>query len=483
MKVLGPVDFLPEPALRGQLQKAALLHASGALLFVFSASIMILVLVKQSDQVAWVTHTYEVRESIKSVLMRVTSVESAGRGYVATMSDKFSQHLQNEVDVCNREIDHLQRLTADNPQQHQSIADLRAAVQAKVSFNAQDLIAQARAGHIDAARERLRSLEGYKLMDQVLVIANRMIAEENKLLKQRERSLTELQGLAYLAAILLAIFALGALGFSYRGSAKFIESQAKQLEMTRQSEIFQRRTSEQLARSNKDLQQFAYVASHDLQEPLRAIGGFLTLLSQRYGNELGPEASGWITHAVEGAERMRVLINDLLTFARLETRGGKFSSLDSRAAIQRAMDNLKVAIEESHAKIEVRSAPEIIADESQFIQLMQNLLGNAIKYHSDAAPLIIVDAENRPDEWVFSVSDNGIGFDMQHAGRIFVIFQRLHTRTEYTGTGIGLALCAKIIERHGGRIWAESKPGAGSTFYFALPKNPLTEETLTNETN
>jgi light-regulated signal transduction histidine kinase (bacteriophytochrome) len=173
----------------------------------------------------------------------------------------------------------------------------------------------------------------------------------------------------------------------------------------------------------------------------------------------------------------------LLTFARLETRGGKFEDFDARIAIQKAMDNLIVAIEESHAKIEVRSAPSVIADESQFIQLMQNLLANAIKYRSDTPPLLIVDCESRPDEWVFSVADNGIGFDMQHAGRIFVIFQRLHTRTEYSGTGIGLALCAKIIERHGGRIWAESQPGAGSTFYFTLLKDPPLEETRTNETN
>lgn len=480
---MGPVDVLPEPALREQLKRTGLLHASGALLFVFSAAITVLLLVRQSDQVGWVTHTYEVRESVKTVLLRVTSIESAGRGYVATLSDAFSNHLQSETDACNHELEHLQRLTSDNPNQLQLLSELRAATKAKIEFNRNELIAQARSGQVETARQRLKSMEGYKLMDRVLLIANRMNGEENRLLKQREASLAELQALAYGAALALAVFALGALAFSYRSATKFVESQAQQLQLSRQSEATQKRISEQLSRANKDLQQFAYVASHDLQEPLRAIGGFLTLLSERYKSELGPEAIGWITHAVEGAERMRVLINDLLTFARLETRGGKFEDFDSRVAIQKAMDNLKVAIEESHAKIDVRSAPSVIADESQFIQLMQNLLANAIKYRSDTPPLLIVDCESRPDEWVFSVADNGIGFDMQHAGRIFVIFQRLHTRTEYSGTGIGLALCAKIIERHGGRIWAESQPGAGSTFYFTLLKDPPLEETRTNETN
>ena len=239
-----------------------------------------------------------------------------------------------------------------------------------------------------------------------------------------------------------------------------------------------RRQARELARSNAELEQFAYVTSHDLQEPLRAISGYLQFLQRRYGDKLGEDADLFITRSVAAAMRMRTMINDLLTYSRLDIRGKEFELTDSSAALGQAMDNLQVAIEESDAVIVHDPLPLVMADASQLVQLFQNLLGNAIKFRSDRRPEIHVGAEHLPLQqagegwdggWLFSVQDNGIGIEPGHAERIFAIFQRLHTWEEYPGTGIGLAVCKKIVARHGGRIWVESEPGLGSAFYFTLP--------------
>ncbi len=228
------------------------------------------------------------------------------------------------------------------------------------------------------------------------------------------------------------------------------------------------RTAE-LARSNADLQQFAYVASHDLQEPLRAVVSYLQLLERRYAGKLDEKADKYITHAVEGGLRMQGLINDLLAYSRVETLGKTLQVVDVERVVDDALRNLRVAIGENDAAITRDPLPPLRADQVQLTQVFQNLIANAIRFRSDAPPQIHVGAEPQDDGWRFSVTDNGIGIDMKHAERIFVIFQRLHSRRAYAGTGIGLAICKRIIERHGGRIWVESALGKGSTFYFTLP--------------
>jgi light-regulated signal transduction histidine kinase (bacteriophytochrome) len=224
-----------------------------------------------------------------------------------------------------------------------------------------------------------------------------------------------------------------------------------------------------LKRSNEQLEQFAYVASHDLQEPLRMITSYLQLLERRYKNKLDQDATEFITYAVDGATRMKALINDLLAYSRVKTGEQDFARFDTKAALEQAIDNLQISITETKAEITYDSLPNLVGNEAQFVQLFQNLLSNAIKFHGDAAPKITIKAEQLGYVWRFSVKDNGIGIEPQYVDRIFIIFQRLHTKDQYPGTGIGLAICKKVVEHHGGRIWAESTPNAGTTFWFTIP--------------
>ncbi|MBF8267207.1 MAG: hypothetical protein HW388_715 [Dehalococcoidia bacterium] len=225
----------------------------------------------------------------------------------------------------------------------------------------------------------------------------------------------------------------------------------------------------ELERSNQELQQFAYVASHDLQEPLRMVASYTQLLARRYQGKLDADADEFIAYAVDGANRMQRLINSLLEFSRVSTQGREPEPTDSAVAFQQAVSNLGMAMEESGAVVTHDPLPTVMADATQLTQVFQNLIGNAIKFHGEEPPRVHVSAEPKDNEWLFSVRDNGIGIEPEYFDRVFVIFQRLHSRLEYPGTGIGLALCKRIVERHGGRIWVESELGKGTTFYFTLP--------------
>ncbi len=228
-------------------------------------------------------------------------------------------------------------------------------------------------------------------------------------------------------------------------------------------------TAAELARSNKDLEQFAYVASHDLKEPLRMVTSYLQLLEKRYGDRLDGDAVEFLNFAVDGARRMGEMVQDLLDYSRVGSRGKPFEPTDLNAVVERTLSDLQVAIEENGALITRDELPTVAADASQMRQLFQNLLGNAVKFRGAEPPQIHVGTERRDGQWLVSVRDNGIGISPEYRERIFGVFQRLHDRGEYPGTGIGLAICEKIVARHGGRIWVESEPGRGATFYFTLP--------------
>ncbi|HEV2428776.1 MAG TPA: ATP-binding protein [Thermoplasmata archaeon] len=228
----------------------------------------------------------------------------------------------------------------------------------------------------------------------------------------------------------------------------------------------------QLARSNRDLEQFAYVASHDLQEPLRMVASYTQLLRERYrGRALDADAEEFLGYATEGAERMRGMIDNLLAFSRLETRGRPFEPISMEEVLSTALQNLAPAIRASGGRVDHEPLPDLVGDASQLVQLFQNLIANALKFRGPTPPEIQISAVRKPSEWLFSVRDNGLGIAPSDQERVFVLFQRLHSRSEYPGSGIGLSTCRKVVERHGGRLWVESRgiPGDGSDFRFTLP--------------
>jgi signal transduction histidine kinase len=248
-----------------------------------------------------------------------------------------------------------------------------------------------------------------------------------------------------------------------------IGSQIGQFIERQRAEEQLRQTSSELARSNTDLQQFAYVASHDLFEPLRMVRSFLQLLQEHASGKLDKESEEFIGLALDGANRMQALISDLLAYSRVDQRGQLMEPTDCNQVLEAAVANLKVAIDESGATVNHQPLPTVRGDIVQLIQLFQNLVGNAIKFHGEQPPRVDISVSQKDGEWLFTFTDNGIGIDPKHFERIFEIFQRLHTRNEYPGTGIGLSICKRIVERHGGRMWVESSPGKGSSFYFSLP--------------
>jgi PAS domain S-box-containing protein len=266
-----------------------------------------------------------------------------------------------------------------------------------------------------------------------------------------------------------AVSGAASIAHDITGRKRADEALEKRIRELTDSQCALEQKAQELARSNAELQQFAYVASHDLQEPVRTIVGFAQLLQKRYQGKLDANADDFIGFIVNGAARMQGHIQDLLAYSRVGSRGRDFVPTECAKVFDQALANLQAAVAESGALVTHDALPVVSCDGEQLIQVFQNLIGNSIKFRESHAPRIHVAAERRFSEWVFSVKDNGIGIDPQYANRIFEVFQRLHSPTEYPGNGIGLSIAKKIVERHGGRIWVESQPHQGATFFFTLP--------------
>lgn len=230
-----------------------------------------------------------------------------------------------------------------------------------------------------------------------------------------------------------------------------------------------KKTNEALERSNLELQKFAYIISHDLQSPLRSISGFLQLLQMDYRDKLDEQGDEWIRRAIQATQQMHALIRDLLEYSRVDSEPKPFREIRFQEVLDNVVELLNSAISEAAARVSCGELPVVMGDRAQLVQLMQNLIANALKYRGERTPEIVVSAERKGDNWLLSVRDNGIGIEPRHYDRIFEIFQRLHDQSRYPGTGIGLAICRRVVQRHGGRIWLESSPGEGSVFYFTVP--------------
>lgn len=272
------------------------------------------------------------------------------------------------------------------------------------------------------------------------------------------------------------VYSLGRLFYDVQGKPKEMIGIAIDITPSKVAEQELQETLKQLKRSNAELEQFAYVASHDLQEPLRMITSFLQLLQRRYEHQLDSDANEFIQFAVDGAARMQELVNDLLTYSRIGRKTGKFEDVNTEDILKQITFDSRVLIEENNADISYENLPVVWADYTQLVQVFQNLISNSIKYNEQERPTLHISAEKKVNDWIFKVKDNGIGIDSQHGDRVFKIFQRLHGRDEYEGTGIGLAIVKRIIEQHGGMIWYDSKPGEGSIFYFSIPQGDVKYE-------
>jgi signal transduction histidine kinase len=435
--------------------------------------------VRNASDRQWVVHTYQVLERLDLLVGDLLEAESAQRGFILSHDDSYLKAYDAARAHSVQLVSELRGLTADNPTQQHSLDSLEPLVSRKFAV-LEDRIDIRKQSGLEAAADSVRQGYGRELMDQIRALVSTMTDEENRLLVQRSNALdasSQQTGIVILLGNGLAIFFLGSAGWLIRDEfvrRRRAEDEVRLLNINLENKVDQRTAelaerAKDLARSNAELQQFAYVASHDLQEPLRMVASFTQLLAKRYGDRLDEDAREFIAYAVDGATRMQTLITDLLAFSRVGTQGKPFEPTECDAVLNRVLAGLKLAIEESKAVIRRDPLPRVMADPGQLGQLFQNILTNAVKFHGENPPRIYISARQDGENWKFGIRDNGIGISAEHYDRIFVIFQRLHTKVEYPGTGIGLAICKKIVERHGGRIWVEASPGGGSVFCFTIP--------------
>lgn len=444
-----------------------------AALFFVSIGTMVYLSSKLATLNASTLRTYQVLCELKDTLNSLLDVETGNRGYALTLRKEFLDPYKWGIKNTLDNLDRLENLLTE-PDDAQPLANLREIANEKIAYSKKVVVTA------NTSQENGAILvgegEGKRIMDRFRQVSGEIAERKTKLLDKKIAELATAQELVWASIGVLSAVSIGILIWVFRISTNALEEEKtrvlelnKEIEQRKRTERALKDATTRLVSSNTDLQQFAYVASHDLQEPLRAVSGFVQLLAAKNKATFDEESLVWVNHAVEGSQRMRTLINDLLSYARIESRGKDFVTVDLNEVLERVKHDLSVTIEETHATINFDKLPTVSGDPTQLGQLFQNLINNAIKFRSSADPFVTINAEVNGTENVLSVKDNGRGFDMEHAERIFVIFQRLQGRTEAPGTGIGLAVCKKIVERHHGRIWVDSKVGEGTTFFFTLP--------------
>jgi signal transduction histidine kinase len=437
------------------------------LLVVGASSYRSTVVFSESNQ--RVQHSHEVLENLQSLLTTMHGVDSNFRGFVITGDDEYLKRYRDGLVRIEQEKTIIGTRTADNLIHQRRLEVVKKLAEQKMQY-AETVIGLRRTKGLEAASKFIGTGKGRRLMDEYAGVVHQMQDEELRLLARRTadaaRRLNQSKNILIFGTFLGLLIATAA-GWSIQ----------RDISTSKNAETLLLQNIEELTRSNHELEQFAYIVAHDLQEPLRTVAGYTQLLSQRYKGKLDSTADEFIGFTVEGASRMQGLIQDLLAYSRVGTKGADLRDISSEDALQQAEINLGFAIEQSRAVVTHDPLPKVLADKTQLVQLFQNLVGNAIKYQSPGVPRVHISAaRNGGKQWTFSVKDNGLGIDSQYFKRIFGMFQRLHKREEFSGSGIGLAICKKIVERHGGSISVASELGQGSTFSFALTASERNDE-------
>ena len=458
-----------------------------ALLFVLLAFFAYQTSTEHVDSVARTLQSVALLEKVQQLFSAVQDAETGQRGYLLTgRRDYLTPFLdaRQELPSLFRDIDNLD---TDGTIAHSQLNLLHQLANEKIRELEETLGLQDQGQHA-AALALVETDRGRKTMSSIRALVYEVEATEQTAYGQRLERQRQRQRLLNTVLICSIVVALLFLFLAYRLSSRFAEErtkveqqiltlnasleqrvQSRTAELQQSAKELERRTRD-LERSNADLTQFAYIASHDLQEPLRMVGSYMGLLDKRYGETLDDKARVYIQYALDGAARMQRLIHDLLQYSRAGTQALEKQSVPAESLVDAALKNLEVIIRETGAQVHYETLPVVEADPTKTTQVFQNLIGNAVKFRKpDVRPDVAIHAEMDGNAWKFSVADNGIGFDRAHEDRIFEIFQRLHGSGQYDGNGIGLSICRRIIENHGGRLWADSELGVGSTFYFTLP--------------
>ncbi|MBI1226692.1 MAG: hypothetical protein GC192_15770 [Bacteroidetes bacterium] len=458
-------------------------------LIVSTASVLVVTLVgitsilfqnKSEDRIA---ETYEVKVKIMEVFQLLRSMESRQRGYLLTDDETYLGKANISQDSIKSILLSLKTLIGDNPTQQQNLQILSEYSDTKVK----EILKVVRLNRDDKREDALEIVNtdvGERVMDQINRITNTMIAEEDKLLLQRHSKSNRLQLISLMLLSLgiigaaLSIYALykqvapliDELSSTNADLQKSIEEKEREIDLRKRLEIRNKQLISRLTSKNAELNHFAYIASHDLQEPLRTVNNFIEVFQEDYGDKLGDEAHQYFDFILGATHRMKGLIEGLLNYSRLgKSRGAEM--LDLNEILNVTKENLTAAISAKNAEVVVGNLPSLSCMKTETTQLFQNLINNAIKYTAPGVvPKITVSAAEREGEWEFCVADNGIGIPDIQKEKIFNMFSRLHGEGEFQGQGIGLAFCKKIVELHGGRIWVESEPGQGSRFYFTISK-------------